>query len=96
MFYAGGACFLLLGQLERRRLSLLSRAILGSLAITSVELAAGLLVNRNYQVWDYRKEPFNFRGQICPQFSLLWLPVSLGGMWLHGQLDRLYCQLSNP
>ena len=96
MFCAGGACFLLLGQLRRRRLPLLSRAVLGSLAITSVELTAGLLINRDYKVWDYRKEPFNFRGQICPRFSLLWLPVSLGGMWLHSSLDSLYSRIANP
>ena len=92
MFCAGGVCFLLLGKLQtmRPRLSFLPRALMGSLVITSAELLTGLLVNRNYQVWDYRKEAFNFHGQICPQFMLLWLPVSLGAMWLYEQFDRLW------
>ena len=48
MFLAGGSCFLLLGQLEkaRPRLPLVSRAVFGSLVITSVVLLTGLLVNR--------------------------------------------------
>mgnify|MGYP007039094459 CR=1 FL=1 len=34
--------------------------------ITTVELAAGLIFNRDYAVWDYRGIPGNFCGQICP------------------------------
>lgn len=85
MFLAGGTCFLLLGGLQevRPRLPLLLRAAMGSLAITSVELLAGLLVNRGYRVWDYRGEPFNFHGQICLRFTLMWIPVSIAAFWLY-------------
>lgn len=85
MFLAGGTCFLLLGGLQevRPRLPLLLRATMGSLAITSVELLAGLLVNRGYRVWDYRGEPFNFHGQICLRFTLMWIPVSIAAFWLY-------------
>ncbi len=86
MFLAGGTCFLLLGKL--RRLPLLLRGILGAGIITTVELLAGLLFNRDYRVWDYRHLPYNFRGQICLPFSLLWVPLSLGAMVLYGFLDR--------
>ena len=87
MFVAGGVCFLLLGRLSREPLVL--RLILGPLVITAVELAAGLLVNRNYQVWDYRGSPGNFLGQICPAYMLLWLPLSAAAMALYPKLDRL-------
>ena len=89
MFFAGGACFLLLGKLNkmRPRLPLVLRGCLGALAITQVELLTGLLVNRQYTVWDYRETPFNFFGQVCLPFSLLWIPLSLLAMWLYGLLD---------
>ena len=90
MFLAGGSCFLLLGRLDRTRprLSWPFRALMGALIITSVELLAGLLFNRDYSVWDYRGMPWNFYGQICLPFTLLWLPVSLGAMWLYKALDK--------
>lgn len=95
MFAAGGVCFLLIGQLGQVQpvLPWYARAVAGAGIITMVELAAGLLVNRRYQVWDYRNMPGNFLGQICPAFTLLWIPVSLLAMalyaWLDGLLDRL-------
>ena len=56
-------------------------------------LAAGLLVNQHYQIWDYRGRPGNFLGQICPAFTLLWIPVALMAMglyrWLDWRLDRM-------
>jgi len=90
MFLAGGSCFLLLGKLGRVQpmLPLPARAVVGALIITSVELMAGLIANRDYSVWDYRNVPFNFHGQICLPFSLLWLPVSLGAMVLYDTLDK--------
>ena len=90
MFLAGGSCFMLLGKLHctRPRLPLPLQAMIGAGVITSVELLAGLLVNRTYQVWDYRNMPFNYHGQICLPFSLLWIPVSLGAMLLYNTLDK--------
>ena len=95
MFLAGGVCFLLLGKLEEvePRLPGVIRPLVGAGIITMVELAAGLLVNRRYQIWDYRGRPGNFLGQICPAFTLLWIPVALMAMglyrWLDWRLDRM-------
>lgn len=90
MFLAGGLCFLLLGKLGkiRPRLPLALRCLVGAGIITFVELGAGLLANRDYRVWDYRQMPWNFHGQICLVYSLLWIPVSLFAMWLYERLDR--------
>lgn len=87
MFGAGGLCFLLLGKLRKLSLPYPARAAAGAGVITAVELGTGLLVNRDYRVWDYRQVPGNFRGQICPLFTVLWIPVSLGAMGLYGWLD---------
>ena len=91
MFCAGGICFLLIGHLGRvsPRLPLLARAVVGSGIVTMVELAAGMLVNRGYDVWDYRHMPLNFMGQICMPFSLLWIGISLVAIFLYDRMDRL-------
>lgn len=90
MFLAGGTCFLLIGQLNRilRCLPLLLRAVAGAGIVTAVELCAGLLFNRDFEVWDYRSQAGNFLGQICPMFTLLWIPVSVLGLLLHTFLQR--------
>ena len=89
MFAAGGLCFLLVGHLNevQPRLPLIPRAMVGALVITMVELAAGLAVNRGYAVWDYRDQPGNLWGQICPAFTLLWIPIALAAMFLYSELD---------
>ena len=89
MFLAGGSCFLLLGKLNRTqpKLRLPFRALAGAGIITGVELLTGLLANRDYSVWDYRKLPMNYHGQICLPFCLLWLPISLGAMGLYEIVD---------
>lgn len=90
MFLAGGACFLLIGKLEKTepRLPIWLRVPVGALIITMVELGTGLLWNRDYQVWDYRSVPGNFLGQICPVYMVLWLPVALLAELLYRRLDR--------
>ena len=88
MFLAGGTCFLLLGQLSNARIRPVWKALLGAGVITGVELAVGLLFNRSYQVWDYRRVPLSFMGQICLPFSLLWIPVGMGDMGFYKILDR--------
>ena len=86
MFGAGGMCFLLLGRLRKHPLPV--RAAAGAGVITAVELGIGLLCNRRYTVWDYRNAPFNFLGQICLPYSLLWMPVGLAGAELYRLLDK--------
>jgi uncharacterized membrane protein len=90
MFLAGGVCFLLIGHLNRvdPRLPLPFRALVGAGIVTAVELGAGMAVNRNYQIWDYRDQPLNFMGQICPLFSALWIPLSLVAAVLFQQMER--------
>lgn len=93
MFGAGGLCFLLLGRLRRVSMPTPAKIGAGAGTITAVELATGLLVNRDFRVWDYRGQPGNLLGQICPMFMALWIPISAAGMGLYGWaetgLDRL-------
>ena len=92
MFAAGGICFLLMGSM--RRISLPWRLIWGPAAITAVELATGLLVNRDFSVWDYRAMPGNFLGQICPAYICLWVPLSLIATALYTGAERMLDRLT--
>ena len=94
MFAAGGLCLLLIGHLGevKPRLPLPLRILAGAAIITMVELGTGLLVNRDYRVWDYRHQPGNFLGQICPQFCLLWIPVAALAMGLYEGMKKVLKQ----
>ena len=88
MFFAGGISFLALGKIRCLKVPWPLRPVAGAGTITAVELLTGLLVNRDYHVWDYRSVPGNYKGQICPLFTLLWIPVSILGMKLYGIAER--------
>lgn len=89
MFLAGGLCFLLIGHLGRvePRFGFPMRVLLGVLIVTMVELGFGLAVNREYAIWDYRGQPGNFLGMICPQFCLLWIPLSALAAFFYDRME---------
>ena len=90
MFLLGGSCFLVMGQLSRHlRLPLAAKLLVSASAITAMELLTGLLVNRDYRVWDYRGLPGNLWGQICPQFMILWLPLSWLAIWVYEKMKNM-------
>ena len=95
MFLAGGSCLLLIGHLEEvePKLPLLLRVLAGAGIITMVELLAGLVFNRSYTVWDYRNVPFNYMGQICLPFCLLWIPISALAGKLYLSLNKVIKQM---
>lgn len=61
--------------------------------ITAAELAAGLVLNvwLGMGVWDYSGLPFNFMGQICPQFWAVWVIGSMPAIvildWLRWAIE---------
>lgn len=87
MFLLGGVCFLILGRVGALRMNLIARAVLGGVLITVGELAVGLLVNRGFQVWDYRRMPLNFCGQICVIYTILWMLLSPVGFLVYRHAD---------
>lgn len=56
---------------------LIRQQAISAVAITIVELLAGLLINFNYTIWDYRNIPLNIMGQICFPYTILWFFLSL-------------------
>lgn len=96
MFALGGVCFVLIGGLGRVRpaLPVVPRAVAAAGIVTMLELGCGLLVNRDYAVWDYRGMPLNYHGQICLPYTLLWIPVCFAAIWLYDRLDGAVLRLT--
>lgn len=60
------------------QIPLWGKCIIGMLIITGIELIFGIVFNilLKENVWDYSNVPFNFLGQICIPFSLIWFVLS--------------------
>lgn len=87
MFFLGGLCFVSLGMINEVmawKMPLWQQVIIGACIITGLEFITGCIVNLwlGWAVWDYSRMPGNILGQICPQFFILWIPVSLVGIVL--------------
>ena len=85
MFILGGICFVVIGLINEVfpwGLGLLWQSLIGSVIITVCEFITGVIVNiwLGLGVWDYSHLAGNILGQICPQFTLLWLVLSVVGI----------------
>lgn len=54
------------------------QSIISGLAITLVELSAGIILNikQGKKIWDYSSLAFNYKGQICLRYSIYWVIIS--------------------
>ena len=74
--------FLLIGSLNNLfpwEMSLAKQGIIGACMVTVLEFITGCIVNiwLGWNVWDYSNMPLNILGQVCFQFSLLWILLSI-------------------
>jgi len=79
MVLTGGTAFLILFLIQNNsESSIFIKAFWGMIAITTLELAVGIIVNIVFKlnVWDYTNMPGNFLGQITLQFSACWYGLS--------------------
>ena len=82
MFILGGLCFIGLGLINEVLpwdMPLWQQILLGAALITLLEFLTGCVVNLwlGWGIWDYSNMRGNILGQVCPQYCLLWMPVSL-------------------
>lgn len=83
MFILGGLCFVSIGVIKgyffTSKKSLLMQQGMSCLVITVLELIFGLILNVSLGlgIWDYTNVKFNFMGQICLRYSILWFFLSL-------------------
>ena len=103
MFVVGGFCFLLIGGINEWftfGMSLLLQGAIATAEVMSVELAAGIILNRwlGLGIWDYSHLPVNFLGQVCLPFAGAWYVLSICGIilddwlrhWLFGEERPVY------
>ncbi|MDD3336058.1 MAG: hypothetical protein PHI98_11150 [Eubacteriales bacterium] len=90
MALAGGVslCGLRLIDRATKKRPLWQGALLGGAWITAVEYSFGIVLNQRYQIWDYRKTPFQHKGQVCLPFSLAWCGLSAGALLCMRELRR--------
>ena len=78
MAVAGGVSLSAIGRINKRIKGVIPRGIAGGCAITAVELAMGLALNKDHRIWDYSHLPCNLSGQICLKYSALWAVLCAG------------------
>ena len=99
MFILGGVCFYLVGRLGNVILigkgNILFRLtivmLLSGIIITSLEFVTGVLVNitMGLRVWDYSQMEYNFMGQICLLYSMIWSLLGLPCVYFYGTIKRV-------
>ena len=82
MAVVGGICFVVIGGLNNYipwKMPIWQQSIIGASFVTAMELIVGIPLNlfMNLHIWDYSSLPFNFLGQICLPFTILWALLSV-------------------
>ena len=94
MFVVGGLCFPIIGWIHThlKKMHLINRCFLCSVAITAIEFISGCVVNLwlKMNVWDYSYLPMNLLGQICLIYSVLWGLLSIVAIPIYKYLCRLF------
>ena len=91
MFLAGGACFWAVDDVNRRLKKgtpIWVRCSIGAAIITVLEFVAGCIVNlwAHWNVWDYSRVYFNFMGQVCLLYTVIWFFLSAPLIWLAAKI----------
>ena len=61
----------------------------GALLCTIIEFSMGLLVNANYELWDYRENFGNIMGQVCLQNTTAFgVVAAIITWWVYPMLER--------
>ncbi len=100
MFIAGGTCFLAIDMLNSKlaaKTPFWLRCTLGAAIITAIEFVVGCCVNlwADWHVWDYSRFRFNFLGQICLVYTVIWFFLSAPLIWISGVLRKKLSHILN-
>ena len=86
MFVVGGLAFFLIGCINEkyRKMPLVKQMAIGATVITILEFVCGCIVNiwLGWNVWDYTGLPFQFMGQICLPFIIIFSGLCSVGIML--------------
>ena len=87
MGLCGGLALIFLDELNNRiswNMDLLLQGIFGSIFITFLEFVIGSLSLKGILpvMWNYSSVPLNYHGIICLPFSLIWIGLSIIGIFV--------------
>lgn len=92
MFFVGGLCGVLVGLINDNTpdMPLFYQCILGTTIVTLIEFISGCYLNiyLGLGIWDYSHMPFNFLGQVCLPFSIIWMLLSIPVIYLDDYLKN--------
>lgn len=92
MLFVGGLCGVLIGLINDNTpdIPLFYQCILGTTIVTLIEFISGCYLNiyLGLGVWDYSHVPFNFLGQVCLPFSIIWMLLSIPVIYLDDYLKN--------
>ncbi len=92
MGICGGIILIILDYINERfswDMDLLLQGIVGSFVITLFELIIGIIsISFNLLLmWDYSNMPYHLFGVICLPYSLVWIVVSIAGIFLSDAIN---------
>ena len=94
MILTGGLCFAALYKIFRSIgiCTMRLKCLIGCTVITITELLSGFVLNYCFKlcVWDYSSHRFNFCGQICPFYSMLWAFLTIPVTHICSFIDRKF------
>ncbi len=74
--------------------ALIASFLLNALICTSIDFLTGMVANQHYELWDYRRMPFNFMGQVCLQNSMVYSIAATLIVWVfYPMMDRFLRRL---
>ncbi len=91
MLFVGGLCFLLIGGINgqlRGSLGIAARFGVCAIAVTAVELLAGIVLNVQLKlaIWDYSHKMCNIMGQVCLGYCAYWYALSPVAVYFYDTL----------
>jgi len=92
MGICGGVILIILDYINERiswDVDLIIQGLIGSALITMFEFIIGVihLAFNLPLMWNYSDMPFNFIGIICLPYSLIWIIISIAGIFLSDAIN---------
>ncbi len=86
MFVLGGIALCAIGHLnEHMNWDMLfqKQLAIATAICLALEFSFGCVFNLwlGLDIWDYSGMPFNILGQVCPQFTLIWIGLAAFAIW---------------
>lgn len=86
MILIGAIAFVTGGLLGQTNLPNIAIYVLMMLTTTIYEYIGGKMFNHDYAIWNYKKMPLNYQGQICVPFILIWFFFGPFIVWFYDLL----------